>query len=218
MDLKNQSVSELLKFHAAILNELPGRDVLRTANNPTGDYAEWLFCRAFDWAQAANSVKGYDATDGEGIRYQIKGRRLHQRNTSRQLSAIRDLEGFDVLAGVLFDENFGIQRAAMIPSSVVQSRSNYTSHTNSYRFLLRDDIWDAKGVQDVTDDLRRVVNAGRVLLLSPVLVCNRTETPSSVQLSSILSGNNGHLTTQHPQRNTVPSLLTGFRVSTMIFH
>lgn len=158
MNLKNQSVAELLRTHSKILDELRIREIVRSANNPTGDYAEWLFCRAFGWEQAANSVKGYDATDTNNVRYQIKGRRLHQRNTSRQLSAIRDLEGFDVLAGVLFDENFGIQRAAIIPSSVVQSRSNYTSHTNSYRFLLRDDIWGAEGVQDVTDDLRRVID------------------------------------------------------------
>ena len=159
MNINNLSVSDLLKSHAGILEELCTREIVRSANNPTGDYAEWLFCRAFGWAQAANSVKGYDATDADNVRYQIKGRRLHQRNTSRQLSAIRDLEGFDVLAGVLFDENFGIKRAAIIPSSVVQSRSNYSRHTNSYRFLLRDDIWGAEDVQDVTDDLRRVVNA-----------------------------------------------------------
>ena len=37
------------------------------------------------------------------IRDRIKGRRLHARNGSRQLSAIRDLDGFDMLAAVLFD-------------------------------------------------------------------------------------------------------------------
>ena len=159
MGVKSKSVLELLKLHSEVIGELRAREIVRSANNPTGDYAEWLFCRAFGWEQAANSVKGYDATDEDNVRYQIKGRRLHQRNTSRQLSAIRDLEGFDVLASVLFDEHFGIQRAALIPSSVVQSKSNYTSHTNSYRFLLRDDIWGAEGVQDVTENLRRVIYA-----------------------------------------------------------
>ncbi|WP_299296979.1 hypothetical protein [uncultured Tateyamaria sp.] len=158
MDLKPLTISELLQAHLGFLEELRGRGILRSANNPTGDYAEWLFCRAFGWEQAANSVKGYDATDAEGTRFQIKGRRLHQHNTSRQLSAIRDLAGFDVLAGVLFSAEFGVARAALIPSSVVQDRSTFTKHTNSHRFLLRDDIWDAAGVKDVTSHLQAVVS------------------------------------------------------------
>ena len=58
MDLKPLTISELLQAHSGILEELRGRGILRSANNPTGDYAEWLFCRAFGWEQAANSVKG----------------------------------------------------------------------------------------------------------------------------------------------------------------
>ncbi|WP_170571125.1 hypothetical protein [Ruegeria atlantica] len=156
MNLKSFSVAELLQTHTAILEELRDRGILRSANNPTGDYAEWLFCRAFGWEQAANSVKGYDATDTDGIRYQIKGRRLHQNNTSRQLSAIRDMNGFDVLAGVLLDASFGVLRAALIPSEIVRERSTFTQHTNSHRFLLRDNIWDAPGVRDVSANLEAI--------------------------------------------------------------
>ena len=145
-------------MHVAALGELRDRGILRSANNPTGDYAEWLFCQAFGWDQAANSVKGYDATDSDGIRYQIKGRRLHQLNTSRQLSAIRDMDGFDVLAGVLFDAAFVVSRAALIPSAVVRDRSKFTQHTNSHRFLLRDDIWNADSVVDVTANLQQVAS------------------------------------------------------------
>ena len=45
----------------------------RSANNPTGSLAEFLFCRAFSWQQASNLEKGFDASDGDGKRYQIKG-------------------------------------------------------------------------------------------------------------------------------------------------
>jgi len=158
MDLKKYTVAELLKTHTAVLNELRDRDILRSANNPTGDYAEWLFCQAFGWDQAANSVKGFDATDAEGIRYQIKGRRLHHLNTSRQLSTIRDMNGYDVLAGVLFDAAFVVSRAALIPSEIVRDRSKFTEHTNSHRFMLRDDIWNADGVVDVTANLQQVAS------------------------------------------------------------
>ena len=97
-ELKDVSLQDLLGLHAGVIEELRRRGVSRSANNSTGSLAEFLFCRAFFWQQASNSEKGFDASDGDGKRYQIKGRRLHRRNKSRQLSAIRDLDGFDVLA------------------------------------------------------------------------------------------------------------------------
>ncbi len=92
----------------------------------------------------------------DGTRYQIKGRRIHRRSKSRQLSAIRDLEGFDILAAVLFDDDYRILPPALIPAAVVREHSTYIKHTNSHRFMLRDAIWDAPGVIDVTERLREV--------------------------------------------------------------
>jgi len=155
-DFEGKSTAELLKRHASIMEELRNRNVVRSANNPTGDLAEYLFCAAFGWDQASNSVKGLDAVDAAGVRYQIKGRRVHRRNPSRQLSAIRDLEGFDVLAAVLFDDNYNITKAALIPALMVKERSTYVSHTNSYKFIARDAIWQTPGVLDVTAELRAV--------------------------------------------------------------
>jgi hypothetical protein len=154
-NLTKITVSQLLALHVQIGEELRERGVVRSANNPTGDLAEHLFCKAFGWQQAQNSERGYDATGEDAVRYQIKGRRIHRRNKSRQLSAIRDLAGkhFDVLAAVLFDDDYKVVRAALIPRTVVVERSTYVSHTNSNRFMLRDDIWDMQGVQDVTDKI-----------------------------------------------------------------
>lgn len=153
---EEQSTADLLKMHASIMEELRNRNVLRSANNPTGDLAEYLFCAAFGWDQASNSVKGLDAVDAEGIRYQIKGRRVHRRNPSRQLSAIRDLEGFDVLAVVLFDDDYNILRAGLIPALAVKNGATYVPHTNSHKFIARDSIWHMPEVRDVTEQLRAV--------------------------------------------------------------
>src|SRR3954469_9822030 len=101
LDRSKMSIPELLTLHAAVIEELRARKVLRSANNPTGDLAEYLFCAAFGWAQEGNSAKAFDARDLNGTRYQLKGRRIHRRTKSRQLSAIRSLEGFDILAAVL---------------------------------------------------------------------------------------------------------------------
>ncbi len=138
------------------MEELRARGVLRSANNPTGDLAEYLFCAAFGWAQEGNSAKAFDAIGDDGTKYQIKGRRIHRRNKSRQLSAIRDLDGSDILAAVLFDDNYCVMRAALIPASFIRGGSSYIEHTNSHKFLLRDAVWGAPKVIDVTDRLRAV--------------------------------------------------------------
>ena len=154
IDLKNQSLAGLLGLHAGIMEELQRRGVARNANNPTGNLAEFLFCRAFSWELAPNSERGFNARDGRGKRYEIKGRRLHRGNKSRQLSAIRDLDGFDALAAVLFDDRYRVLRAAMIPGGVVRERSKFVRHTNSYKFMLTDDVWHDGRVKDVTCELR----------------------------------------------------------------
>ena len=153
------SVPQLLSLHAGIGEALRERGVVRSANNPTGDLAEYLFCEAFGWEQAPNSERGFNATGKDGKRYQIKGRRIHRRNKSRQLSAIRDLSGrhFDTLAAVLFDDDFRVTRAALIPFEVIERRATYVAHTNSNRFMLRDDIWDEPDVSDVTEEIRKAM-------------------------------------------------------------
>ena len=150
---EHRSIAELPADHAAIIAELRRRDVLRSANNPTGDFAEYLFCRAFDWVQEKNSAKGFDAIGRDGTRFQIKARRIHDHNRSRQLSAIHDLDGFDVLAGVIFDDIYRVIRAALIPAAVGKECATYIKHTNSYKFLLRDGIWDIESVKNVTGQL-----------------------------------------------------------------
>lgn len=161
LDLSSLSVVELLQLHARIADALRERGIARTSNNPTGDLAEYLFCKAFGWHQAGNSSAHIDAVASDGTRYQIKGRRVTRHNASRQLSAIRDLDGshFDFLAGVIFAEDFAVLRAAIIPPAIVLAKAAFVARTNSHRFLLRDDIWDAPGVQDVTRQLQEVTRA-----------------------------------------------------------
>lgn len=155
-DLSKLTVPQLLKLHGSVLDELRRREIIRSSNNPASDYAELLFCRAFGWQREGNSASGHDATDGKGRRYQIKARRLTAHNTSRQMSAIRKLpeRPFDALAGILFDTDYAVLRAAVIPVDVVIARSARVEHTNSWKFLLRDEVWTLAGVEDVTPRLQ----------------------------------------------------------------
>ncbi len=154
-ELETASDLDLLRQHADALKELRRRDTIRTSNNPVGDYAETLFCRAFGWEQAPNSEKDADAIGSDGTRYQIKARRLTQHNASRQLGALRRLphKNFDILAAVLFTEDFSVMRAALIPHALAAEKASYVKATNSWRFLLTDDIWSYEGVVDVTDKI-----------------------------------------------------------------
>ena len=158
MDLTTLTPPELLLLHSKVADQLRERGITRSSNNPTGDLAEYLFCKAFGWTQADNSHANVDAIGLDGTRYQIKGRRITRFNKSRQLSAIRDMGGshFDYLAGVLFNEDYTVLRAGLIPHALALERATYVQHTNSHRFLLRDDIWNAPNVRDVTSELREV--------------------------------------------------------------
>jgi hypothetical protein len=155
--IRNCTVSELLALHAAALDELRERNIVRSANGPGGDYAELLFSRAFGWKRLENSTAGYDAVDWSGRRYQIKSRRLSQETGSRQLSALRRLpeQNFDYLAAVLFEKDYHVNRAAMIPYATVVPMARFRQHTNSWTFLLDDRVWTLPNVQDVTQELRR---------------------------------------------------------------
>jgi hypothetical protein len=61
---------ELLALHARVSDELRSRGITRISNNPTGDLAEFLFCKASGWNQAVNSKTNIDALDSAGSRYQ----------------------------------------------------------------------------------------------------------------------------------------------------
>jgi len=139
LEISRLTPIELLGLHAQIGEELRARGIARSSNNPTGDPAEYLFCKAFGWRRAGKSNANVDAIGEDGTRYQIKGRRITRHSRSRQLSAIRDLAGahFDFLAGVLFSEDYGILRAAIIPHAVAEHRASFVERTNSHRFLLR---------------------------------------------------------------------------------
>ncbi len=154
--LRGMTVTELLAFGVDVNEELRRRGILRTSNNPIGDFAEHLFCRAFSWRMVDNSEKEVDAVGADGARYQIKARRLAGNAGDRQLSALRRLpeKRFDKLAAVLFNVRFGVERAVIIPHHLVLTKSIRQDHTNSWRFILRDEAWLWPGVEDATEKLR----------------------------------------------------------------
>ncbi|RXE95555.1 hypothetical protein [Pseudoalteromonas sp. PS5] len=139
MDLKELSIKELLLLQSSVINELKRRKVVRTKNNPLGDYAEWLAAKGLGLDLAVNSSAGYDGIDSEGVKVQVKGRRITPENKSRQLSAIRKLEEreFDLLAAIVFDKDYEVIDALLIPHEVVCEYASYKKYVNAHILQLR---------------------------------------------------------------------------------
>lgn len=154
-DLAAMRTSELLALHADIGAALKERGVTRSANNPTGDYAEHLFAKAFGWTLASNAK--FDATDRQGRTYQIKARRMTRgTHVSRQLGVLRNLQdgGFDYLAAVLLRANYEVERGIIIPHSAIEPISRYSEHQNGWILRLDDAHWSVAGAVDATLALR----------------------------------------------------------------
>ena len=80
---------ELLALWARLMTELQRRGIIRNNNNPLGDFAEGLVCQTLGLQIAQNQAQqGFDATDAQGVRYQIKARRTL--DDAATFSTIRD--------------------------------------------------------------------------------------------------------------------------------
>ncbi len=157
--IKDYPVPKLLTLLGDILDELGERGVVRSRNNPVADYAEWIVSRALNLKLQANSTQGFDALDSAGMRYEIKGRRLHPKNESRQLSFIRNLDKqqFDILIGVLFWRDFSILEAYKIPHHLIGRFARYSSHANGHLLVLKGDILVHPEVERIDALLREFV-------------------------------------------------------------
>lgn len=144
VDFSEYSIKELLRLQSSVVDELRRRKVVRTKNNPLGDYTEWLVAKGLGLELAANSSAGYDGIDPDGVKIQIKGRRVTPDNKSRQLSAIRKYEekDFDQLAAVIYDQDFEIIDALLIPHEVVGVYASYRKHVNAHILHLKGPILD----------------------------------------------------------------------------
>lgn len=158
VNLGGATPGQLLALYARIIDELLSRGVVRSTNNPVADYSEYLTARALNLTLVANANAGFDAINEDDVRYQVKARRLTARNGSRQLGFIRGLDlpddPFDLLVGILFESDFRVHRAAIIPMEVVRARAARVEYVNGWRFMLSDAVWTLPGVEDATSAIR----------------------------------------------------------------
>jgi len=151
------TVGELLASYAKILAELRERGVVRSANAPAGDYAEWLCSRALRATLVDNfSVKSHDLVLADGRRVQVKTRVTSEPPKAGQLqtSPFRSWD-FDLAAFVLLrDHDYAVRRGILVPVEVVRAQSTYRSHVNGSVVMMRSALLDHNDAKDVTDQLR----------------------------------------------------------------
>ena len=143
MKLKNLSVKNLFHLYANVMRELRERKILRSFNNPVGDYAEYIIANKLNLELTPNSNKEFDAIDRKtGTKYQIKSRRLTQFNKSRQLGVLRNLDSarFNFLMAIIFDEEFNVLETYKIPKNVIKKYARFSKHQNGYILTLRDNV------------------------------------------------------------------------------
>jgi hypothetical protein len=75
------------------------------------------------------------------------------RRGTRQLSTVRTW-GFDLLAVVLFDDDYSVRQAALIPAEVAKDASTYVRHVNGFRIIATDELLAWPDVEDITESLR----------------------------------------------------------------
>lgn len=157
LDLHEASVAELLGVYGGILRELGERKITRTANSPTGDYAEYLVREALGGTRAPNSEKSWDILTADGKRVQVKSRVVTNltNRSQRQLSVIRSFD-FDDLTIVLFDADYSIEAAVVVPAEVAKSRSAYRSYVNGHVLFATDSLLNEASTQDITDKILAV--------------------------------------------------------------
>jgi hypothetical protein len=150
--LGHRGISDLLGIYGQVLGELHEREVIRSANAPTGDYAEWLVQRALGGKLQPNSNKSADLIVHKK-KIQVKARVLNdpERRGERQLSSFRSW-AFDDAVIVLFDHHYDVRRATRIKVAELEAASREDKWVSGRRVIANDSLLD-RG-RDITERLR----------------------------------------------------------------
>jgi hypothetical protein len=134
--------SNLLALHVAVLDELRDREITRSNNLPTGDYAEYLVARHFGVELQANSYKGFDLRlkDRNKTRVQVKSRRVRKTGTYGNFGVLRGVHGstfadrqFDIVAAVVFEYDYELREVWWLPWKVVKK---YAAYSKTHKAVL----------------------------------------------------------------------------------
>ena len=112
-----QTIRELLRISNAAMEGLMRLGAVRTRNAPIEGVAELIACECLDLTLAARNQQGFDATDAEGLRYQIKG--ICTDNNTGRTSPIREPHDFEYVVVVVCARDYVVRSILNIPRDVL---------------------------------------------------------------------------------------------------
>ena len=133
---------KLLREYSTLMKRLKVQGVIHSGNNPVADFAEYIACQMLHLTLAKKNSTGHDAVDAAGRRYEVKSRRLTEKNGSLQLGAIRQLQAkyFDFLVVVIFSEDFELVGVWKIPRKTVAKYARFSKYQNAYILTFSDNV------------------------------------------------------------------------------
>lgn len=125
MTAKESEINSLLIEYKNILEKLKNLGVIRTSK-VVGDYGEYIAAKKLNLKLSENSVnKGYDATDQDNKKYEIKARKATSTNiptifpiNSKQISVI------DFLVYVEFSNEWIVVKILKIPKKEIKANKH----------------------------------------------------------------------------------------------
>ncbi len=126
---------QLLRLWARVMAELRERDIVRSSNSPLGDYCELLVAAHFGVKPVGGSNPGYDLITNDGVRVQVKSRRLTSRSPRvGHFSVMHKLDehGFDDLIAVVLNEDFSVKEAWLVPWDAAKRLGRFNNANNGH--------------------------------------------------------------------------------------
>ena len=190
--------TELLGGYAQILSELRGRGVIRSANAPAGDYAEWLCWKALGGELEPNSTKGHDLTDAQGRTIQVKARVVSNPPKPGQIqsSPFRSWSFSHVAFVLLNDTDYLVRQASLVPTLVFdegRNLANRVEHVNGWNVHMTPAVMDHPDAVDITAALNRAARTApdtkptadgecpHLLAPTECSICNGSGSPPSTR-------------------------------------
>jgi hypothetical protein len=153
---------QLFEMYGLILAELKRRKLIRTANAPAGDYAEYLVARALGVELAPNAEKSFDVVAPAYGKVQVKARVVSEKitNSQRQTSPFRSDDYDYAVLVMLSSADYSVRHAVLVTQSMVEERATWKKHVNGNVLFMRPELMDHPNAIDITEDLRAAVSRG----------------------------------------------------------
>jgi len=159
MDFSKFTHGDLFALHSSIMSELRRRELVRTANNAVADLGELLFCTGLGWQRQDKQGKDIDAVTQNNERVQIKSRRMTRDKDASRSGTIRDKNGWDLVALAMFNPDFSLKRAVIIPRDIALQHLRWSNRQQGWYISLTKTFWSEPDLIDVSDTLRTAANA-----------------------------------------------------------